>query len=163
MDVGEDSPLEQKVIRIILLTRPSSAEIASGVICSSLLTMPHFYRYVAPRICGRLFSRRKNPSSVGGSGSNKAAPALRNPSKPPPHWHDLYDTTTSRQDNYLELNENTDWQSPTTTIQGGGSQNSSSGEKCSGRRAGNDVSDESAMESGIVKTVRVEQYPVPSH
>lgn len=83
----------------------------------------------------------------------------------PPHWHDLYDTTTSgsRLDTYLELHDSQDWQSPMTTIHGG-LQHLPSTEKGSTEKdswgAPIVTSEEAGMEAGIMKTVRVEQYPV---
>lgn len=66
-----------------------------------------------------------------------------------PQWHDHYDTITTttsttakpRRESYLELNNSGDWRGPTTEITGE-------------RRHG--PGDE---EAGIVKTVRVEQFP----
>lgn len=98
----------------------STAELASGVICSSLLTMPHFFRHVAPKIVNRLSSIHRIPG-IGESKNAKTTivPGARH-SKPPPHWHDLYDTvdsTTSgsRLDTYLEVHDSHELQSPTTT------------------------------------------------
>lgn len=117
--------------------------------------------HVAPKIASKL-SSRKTPGS--GSEESKKANSTFVPkkaqSKPPPHWHDLYDTTTSgsRLDTYLELHDSHDWQSPMTTIHGG-LQHLPPTEKGSLEEPFV-TSEEAAMEAGIVKTVRVEQYPV---
>lgn len=68
-----------------------------------------------------------------------------------PQWHDHYDTTTTttttsttikpRRESYLELNNSGDWRGPTTEI--------------TGERRHGPVDEE----AGIVKTVRVEQFP----
>lgn len=130
----------------------SSAELALGVICSSLLTIPQFYRHIVPKITSRFSSSRRNVSSRSGNG-----PVPRNPNRPIPQWHDLFDTNTTittRTENYLELTESIDWQSPKTTIQGGkDTQNANTmGNKY-------DVPGGPGLEAGIVKTVRVEQFP----
>lgn len=118
--------------------------------------MPHFFRHVAPRIASKFSSSRKTPKDSKGSGPEKPAPDDPKQQSKPPHWHDLYDTTTSsRQDAYLELNESHDWHSPTTTIHGGT-------QPVSETNGWKElvVSEESAMEAGIMKTVHVEQYQV---
>lgn len=131
------------------------AEIASGITCGSLLTMPHFFRYFAPKIASKLYFTRSSGSGSNrpsrGSARNRLASLVpvRRANKPVPQWHDHYDTTTTttsittkpRHDSYLELNNSGDWRGPTTEIKGE-------------RRVG--PVDE---EAGIVKTVRVEQFP----
>lgn len=123
--------------------------------------MPHFFRHVVPKIASKLSSRRKTPGS-GSEESNGVKPAfvpgVRHSKAP--HWHDLYDTTTSgsRLDTYLELHDSHDWQGPMTTIHGG-VQHPLSAEKGSLDESVV-ISEEAAMEAGIMKTVRVEQYPV---
>lgn len=141
----------------------STAELASGVTCSSLLTIPHFFRHIRPKFLDKLSSSRKTPGS-GSDGESKRTkrntlPAARH-SKQPPHWHDLYDTTTSgsRMDTYLELHDSNDWQSPVTKIHGGLQQLPSTEKGSWGQPLL--VSEEAAMEAGIRKTVRVEQHPV---
>ena len=141
----------------------STAEQASAVTCSSLLTMPPFYRHVAPKIASMLSSSHKSPGGGGGSDDSKKVqppivPGARH-LKMSSHWYDLYNTTTSgsRLDTYLELHDSPDWQSPMTTIHGG-SPHLSSAEQ--GSRGEADVtSEEVIIEAGIVKTVRMEQYP----
>ena len=141
----------------------STAELASGVTCSSLLTVPHFFRHVTPKVFGKLSSSRKTPGSGSDEESKRtkrtSVPAARH-SKQPPHWHDLYDTTTSgsRLDTYLELHDSNDWQSPVTKIHGGLQQLPSTKKGSWGESVV--FSEEAAMEAGIRKTVRVEQHPV---
>ncbi|MCJ1342723.1 hypothetical protein MMC31_000911 [Peltigera leucophlebia] len=156
MDVCDDPPLGAKFFGTSKLTNTySSAELALGVICSSLLTMPQFYRHVGPKIASKLSSSRKNDSSRGGNG-----PVPRNPNRPIPQWHDMFDTNTTitdRTENYLELNDSVDWQSPKTTIQGGkDAQRPNTMGNYINRY---DASEETALEAGIMKTVRVEQFP----
>lgn len=78
----------------------------------------------------------------------------------PPQWQDLYDTTTSssRLDHYLELHDSHGWQSPMTTIQGGLQHLPSAEQGPLGESIV--TSEEAAMEAGIMKTVRMEQYPL---
>lgn len=127
----------------------SSAELALSVICSSLLTIPQFYRHIGPKITSKLSSSRKNNSCRSGNG-----PVPRNPNRPIPQWHDLFDTNstiTTHTENYLELNESIDWQSPKTTIQDGkDARSTNTTGNCINRC---EVSEESVLEAGIVKTV----------
>lgn len=136
----------------------STAELALGVTCSSLLTMPHFFRHVMSKIKG---TKRAKSTFV--------SEASR--SKPPPHWHNVFDTTTSgsRQDNYLELQDSPDshdWRSPKTTIHG--QLQYPPPTKMTGTVSSREpvvTSKEAAMEAGILKTVRMkqsEQYPAMS-
>ena len=124
--------------------------------------MPQFYRYVAPKIAS-ILSSSHNPPSGGSDDSKKVKPPIvpgARHSKPSSHWYDPYDTTTSgsRLDTYLELHDSTDWQNPMTTIHGGSQQHLSPAEQSSWGEP-SVTSEEVTMEAGIVKTVRMEQYP----
>lgn len=154
MDVCDNPPWREIFRGSLKLTNIySSAELALGVICSSLLTMPQFYRHIGSKITSKLSSRGKNNSS-------RSGPVPRNPNRPITQWHDLFDPNTAittGTENYLELDEIGDWQTPKTTIQGG--KNAQSPNTTGNYSKSYDVSEDSALEAGIVKTVRVEQFP----
>ena len=156
MDVCDNPPWREIFRRPLKLTNSySSAELALGVICSSLLTMPQFYRHIGPKITSKLSFSRKTNRSRSGNG-----PVPRNPNRPITQWHDLFGPNTAINtctENYLELNENVDWQSPKTTIQGG--KNAQSADTTGNYSRSCDFSEDSALEAGIEKTVRVEQFP----
>lgn len=57
------------------LSSYSTAELALGVTCSSLLTMPHFFRHVVPKVASKLSSGHKT-SRTSSDGSKGVKPAL---------------------------------------------------------------------------------------
>ena len=101
------------------VTRNSIAEIASGIVCSCLITMPHFFRHMAPKIASKLsyhlYSRSTGPRSkftppaalvrpggIGGGAHKVSGPYS-------------YDSATSRggggggKDDYMELGDSRAW------------------------------------------------------
>ena len=90
--------------------RNSIAEIASGIVCGCLITMPHFFRHFAPKIASKLSLSRSR-----GSGPSKLASFLpvraTVRAKNPPEWSAAAYDSASRgaKDDYMELGESNTW------------------------------------------------------
>ena len=126
----------------------SAAEITSGIVCGCLITMPNFFRHFIPKITSKLHSSNK-------SGSLKKIASLV-PSasrKSVPQWHDRYDPT-SRHSEYLELGENNTWHSPAKGTEAGVRPIPANAAWSDPNVPKRGVD----LESGIMKTVKVEQY-----
>lgn len=94
----------------------SIAEIASGIVCGCLITMPHFFRHFAPKIASKLSLSRS-------TGASKLLPFAFVPvraSKVPEWSSGAYEsaatTTRGNKDEYMELGESNTWRGPATTI-----------------------------------------------
>ncbi len=127
----------------------SVAEITSGIVCGCLITMPNFFRHVAPKIASKLHSSKKNSSL------NKFASIVSSRShKSVPQWHDRYDLSP-RHSEYLELGEDNVWHSPAKAGAVAGNGPIPPNAVWKGPKASGSGAD---LESGITKTVKVEQY-----
>ncbi|CAF9914643.1 hypothetical protein IMSHALPRED_001968 [Imshaugia aleurites] len=94
------------------------AEIASGIVCGCLITMPHFFRHFAPKIASKLSLSRSR-----GSGPSKLASFLpvraTVRAKNPPEWSGAAYDSASRgaKDDYMELGESNTWRGgPAATV-----------------------------------------------
>ena len=91
----------------------SIAEIASGIVCGCLITMPHFFRHFAPKIASKLSLSRHSRST----GASKLAPFVPVRASKVPDWSGAYESAATRgKDDYMELGESNTWQGPATTI-----------------------------------------------
>ncbi len=145
MDVS--SLVSQLLIRFA--NGSSVAEITSGIVCGCLITMPNFFRHFAPKIASKLHSSNKSGSlhklaSIVPASSRKAAP----------QWHNRYDPA-SRHSQYLELGENNVWHSP---AKAGEAEVNGSIPANAAWRDSKVSKSRVDLESGIVKTAKVDQY-----
>lgn len=129
----------------------SVAEITSGIVCGCLVTMPNFFRHFISKITSKLHSSRK-------SGSSNKTPyfAPSNSKKIVDKWSDNYDPA-SRNDQYLELNEGNTWRSPAKVASGGFRSNPVRTGPWENQKP--HVLDGADVESGILKTTHIQQYP----
>ncbi|CAD6591223.1 MAG: hypothetical protein ASARMPREDX12_005038 [Alectoria sarmentosa] len=89
------------------------AEIASGIVCGCLITMPHFFRHFAPKIVSKLSLSRPSRST----GGSKLASFVPVRASKVPDWSGLYESASrGGKDDYMELGESNAWHGATTTI-----------------------------------------------
>lgn len=89
------------------------AEIASGIVCGCLITMPHFFRHFAPKIASKLSLSRHSRST----GASKFATFVPVRAGKVPEWSGAYESAATRgKDDYMELGESNTWQGTATTI-----------------------------------------------
>lgn len=89
------------------------AEIASGIVCGCLITMPHFFRHITPRIAGAFSPSRRSNGSCRGSNNNKLASFVPVRASKVPEWSEGLDTRANDRSEYMELGES-NWPGPGT-------------------------------------------------